>query len=133
MTGTDICPRCGGALDRGECAACSGPLLARLVQREIAVLVVLCAAAVLAFVGTRAIARLDASIRAQDAASWYRSGHAHLAAGQPDAAADAFHRASAMARDHDAYRLALAAALASPPIVTTPPGRCCSGFGPPDA
>jgi tetratricopeptide (TPR) repeat protein len=113
MTVSDVCQRCGGALDRGECAACSGPLLARLVQREIAVLVVLCAVAVLAFVGTRAIARLDASIRAQDAAAWYRTGQARLAADDPAGAVEAFGHASSMAREHTSYRLALAAGLAA--------------------
>jgi tetratricopeptide (TPR) repeat protein len=111
MTSPGVCPTCNGPLEGGRCPRCPPSVLSAIVHREIIILVMLSVVAVLAFLGTRAVARLDADIRERDAAAWYRRGQAYLAAGDPNAAAEAFHRASAMEREHEAYRLAHAAAL----------------------
>lgn len=111
MTSPDNCPHCGTPLADGRCASCDRTTLSWVVQREILVLATLCVVAVLAFVATRAVARLDADIRARDAVTWFRTGEARLAAGNPEAAVEALRHASAMARDHLDYRLALASAL----------------------
>jgi tetratricopeptide (TPR) repeat protein len=113
MNGVSGCQHCGGPLEDGRCPACNGRTLSWFIHREIVALAVLSVAAVLAFFGTRAVAQLDTRIRAQDAATWDRVGHARLAAGDPEGAADAFGHASAMARDNGDYRLALATALSA--------------------
>jgi tetratricopeptide (TPR) repeat protein len=105
------CQHCGGVLEDGRCPACTGRALSWFIQREILVLAVLSVVAVLAFLGTRAVARLDADIRTRDAGTWYRAGQARLDAGDPAGAVEAFRHASATARDNEEYRLALAAAL----------------------
>lgn len=105
------CQHCGGPLVDDRCPACSATALFRFVQREVLVLVVLSIAGVLAFFGTRTVARVSADIRERDAAEWYRVGQGLLDAGDADPAADAFRRASGMARENQTYRLALAAAL----------------------
>ena len=106
------CQQCGGPLDDDDrCPRCGAPALLGFLQREFLVLAVLSVVAVTAFLATRGVAQLYADIRERDAAAWYRTGQAHLANGHPEEAAEAFRHATAMARENQAYRLALAAAL----------------------
>jgi len=82
-----------------------------LVHRETILLVVLCAIAVVAYFGTRAVAQANRRLNIADAARWYAAGEAHARAAQPQRAAAAFRRAIALDPSRREYRLALADAL----------------------
>ena len=103
----------GGPLLHGHCQACDRSTDSTFVHREIVVLVVLCAAAVVGLVLTRAAARANRTVRNRDARSWYNAGEHHLANGRTEPAIQALRRATAINRDDRAYRLALAGALAA--------------------
>jgi tetratricopeptide (TPR) repeat protein len=82
-----------------------------LVHRETILLAVLCAIAVVAYFGTRAVAQANRRLNLADAARWYAAGEAHARAEQPQRAAAAFRRAIALDPSRREYRLALADAL----------------------
>jgi tetratricopeptide (TPR) repeat protein len=83
------------------------------IRREISQLVVLTIVAVCAFLLTRAVASSTRLTSRSDAARWYDTGQARLAAGQIDEAIDSFHRAVVRNRTEQRYALALADALAA--------------------
>jgi Tfp pilus assembly protein PilF len=83
------------------------------VRREVVALTVLIALAVAVFFLTRAAAAAHRRLRLQDAQTWYSTGTARLAAGDPAGAADALRRAAAMSRTNQTYQLALATALSA--------------------
>jgi tetratricopeptide (TPR) repeat protein len=112
MANTNACPCCGGPLVEGHCQACDPRAESTFVHREIVILVVLCALAVVGFVLTRAAARANRALRLRDAAAWYDAGRHQLAGGQTEPAIKALRRATAINRDDRTYRLALAGALA---------------------
>ncbi len=107
------CASCGGPLVGGQCQACDRTTESTFVHREIVVLVVLCALVAVGFVLTRAAAGANRVHRLHDAAAWYDAGKLHLAGGQTESAIKALRRATAINRDNQAYRLALAGALAA--------------------
>jgi tetratricopeptide (TPR) repeat protein len=74
---------------------------------------VLAAIAVAAFFATRAAAAANSRLRVQDAAAWYSRGQHATEAGRLGDAVHALQRATGIDRDHVAYRLALARALAA--------------------
>ena len=82
-----------------------------LVHRETILLAVLCAIAVVAYFGTRAVAQANRRLNLADAARWYAAGEVDVRAGQPHRAAAAFRRAVALDPSRREYRLALADAL----------------------
>ena len=81
------------------------------VHREIVVLAVLVAIAVVAFVVTRRFAASNEALRRRDAATWYVSGQQALERRDLDTAVTALRRATARNPDAVTYRLALAQAL----------------------
>lgn len=85
---------------------------ASLVHREILQLSVLIALAVVAFLGTRAIAASNRGMRLRDAAELYQRGQHELDQGRLPQAVDDFRRATVRDRASRVYVLALARALA---------------------
>lgn len=83
----------------------------RLVHRETILLVVLCAIAIAAYFGTRAVANANRRAHLADAARWYAAGEAQVRGGDPHRAAASFRRAIALDPFRREYRLALADAL----------------------
>ncbi len=81
------------------------------VHREIVVLAVLVAIAVVAFIVTRRFAASNDALRRRDAAAWYASGQQALERRDLDTAVTALRRATARNPDAVTYRLALAHAL----------------------
>jgi tetratricopeptide (TPR) repeat protein len=81
------------------------------VHREIAILIVLAAIAVLAFFTTRRFASANEALRRDDARAWYTTGNRSLERGDLDPAVSALRRAVAKDPDDTRYGLALAHAL----------------------
>jgi tetratricopeptide (TPR) repeat protein len=72
---------------------------------------VLCAIAIAAYFGTRAVANANRRAHLADAARWYAAGEAAIHAGDAHRAAASFRRATALDPFSREYRLALADAL----------------------
>ncbi len=87
--------------------------LRHLLHRETILLVVLCAIAIVAYFGTRAVAATNRRLNLSDAARWYAAGEADVHAAEPRRAAAAFRRAIALDPSRREYRLALADALSA--------------------
>jgi tetratricopeptide (TPR) repeat protein len=107
------CAECGRPLLAGVCGECDTQLLYRFIQREIVVLVVLSALALVLFLVTRRVANSNRQMSRTDAAAWYLIGTQQLAAGVPGLAVGALQKASNAARDNPQYRIALAQALSA--------------------
>ena len=84
----------------------------RFVHREIIVLIILCGAAIVGFLVTKAVASAAHDQRLSDAATWHARGEAALAEGRLDDALTALGRARALDRDRDVHHLSFASALA---------------------
>ncbi len=82
-----------------------------LVQREVVLVVVLAAAAVVLFGATRSLAEWSEATAAATAAAWFERGQAQVAAGQLDEGIVALRRAVARERLDADYVLALVRAL----------------------
>lgn len=85
----------------------------RLVHRETILLLALCAIAIVAYFGTRAVAAANRRVHLSDAARWYAAGESNVRVGDSRAAASAFRRAIALDPSRREYRLALADALSA--------------------
>jgi tetratricopeptide (TPR) repeat protein len=85
--------------------------LARLVRRELVLLILLAAITSGVFALTRAAAGATRRLRLADAAAWYERGLSELNAGRLDDALDALRRAASMKPDDHVYQLALARGL----------------------
>ena len=85
--------------------------MSRFIHRELAVLGMLIALAVVMFLATRTLAAAHREFRRHDAAQWFRFGQSALAAGSPLKAVESLRRATAIDVDNQAYRLTLALAL----------------------
>jgi tetratricopeptide (TPR) repeat protein len=81
-------------------------------RAEIAKLVILAVATILAFAVTRTFANRTIEIGLEDAAEWHARGQDALGAGKIDEAVEAFRRALSKDRNDRTYGLALAEALA---------------------
>lgn len=81
------------------------------MHREVALLAVLVAVTIAAFIGTRAVAISTEALRSEQAAAWFDAAQRAAAAGNTDAAATGLRRAVARDPGNTAYRLALADAL----------------------
>ena len=84
----------------------------RFIHRDIIILLVLCALAVVAFLVTRDSAASNRELFLRDAEVWYETGLRALDDGRANDAIQALRRATAMNDEDQAYRLALARALA---------------------
>lgn len=83
----------------------------RLIRREASILVALSAIALVAFLGTRALAAANRRTAHADAARWHDLGVSRLSAGDARGAVDAFRTASRFDREDRGHRFALADAL----------------------
>jgi Tfp pilus assembly protein PilF len=81
-------------------------------RREIVLLGLLAAIALVAFAGTHALARHERDVRLRDAAAWHERGRRDLAAGARDDAIRALRRAVLLDRGRREYATALGRALA---------------------
>ncbi len=108
-----VCPKCGQAIQAPPCPHCADKVVFRIVQRELVLLIVLCAVAVLLFVFTRSMAARNRALNVDVAVTWYRLGQDQLKAGNTEGAIDSFRRAATSDHDNPDYALALARALAA--------------------
>ncbi len=83
-----------------------------LFQREVALVLVLCAVSVGLFAATRSIANWERATQVRNAAAWYERGSRGLAAGSTDEGVAYLRRAVGGDRGNPVYTLALARALA---------------------
>jgi predicted Zn-dependent protease len=86
---------------------------ARLIHRELLLLVLLGAVAVAVFFGTRAFAVSNAAMKEHDAAVWYATARGALESGNSSAAIGALRRATRLDPRNREMSLALAGALAA--------------------
>ena len=86
---------------------------ARLIHREVQQLAVLIAVAVIAFVGTRALAGQARDMRRADAAVWFTRAEQGLQSGRVADALRMYRRAAARDPASTSYKLGLARALAA--------------------
>ena len=85
----------------------------RIVQRQVVLLVLLCAVTVPLFLFTRTIAARNRSRNIEIGNIWYQVGEQQLRAGKTQQAIDSFRNATTNDHDNAKYTLALAAALAA--------------------
>jgi predicted Zn-dependent protease len=83
-----------------------------LIQREVALLVILCAMAVALFAGTQRFAAWSRRLAVKNGAMWFARGETAARQGDRDAALAAFRKAMAADRAPMSYQLALARSLA---------------------
>jgi tetratricopeptide (TPR) repeat protein len=107
-----LCPVCGGDLPHGEsCERCAQRSVFRLVRREVILLMSLSVLAVVAYLGTRALANSNMELKEKSAITWFREGERDLRQGHAEDAVAAFRKA--VVNDHTSrvYLLSLAKAL----------------------
>jgi tetratricopeptide (TPR) repeat protein len=83
----------------------------RLAHRELLVLIALAVIAAVTFLGTRAAAHANRTVRERDARTWFETGLRARRDGHVDEAISAFRRATAIHRGVTDYRIALADSL----------------------
>jgi tetratricopeptide (TPR) repeat protein len=83
-----------------------------LIQREVALLVILCVIAIALFAGTQRLAAWSRRIAVQTGATWFARGQAADSRGDRETALAAFRKAAAADRRSAPYQLALAHSLA---------------------
>ncbi|HWB29841.1 MAG TPA: tetratricopeptide repeat protein [Vicinamibacterales bacterium] len=83
-----------------------------LIQREVALLVILCAMAVALFAGTQRLAAWSRRLSVENGAMWFARGETAAQRGDRNAALAAFRKAVAADRTSTPYELALARGLA---------------------
>jgi tetratricopeptide (TPR) repeat protein len=83
----------------------------RLIRREIILLILLLALAVIAYLGTRALANSNRSLKEKIAATWFREGQRELRQGRANDAVAAFRKAAVNDYTSRVYLLSLATAL----------------------
>lgn len=88
-------------------------MLARVVHREIIILLLLCGIGGAGFFVTRTAASAVRQVHLQDAETWYDRGDAAFRDGRLTPAIEALRRATLMRRDEPKYRMSLARALAA--------------------
>lgn len=82
-----------------------------LIQREVALLVILCVIAVAVFAGTQRLAAWSRRLAVQTGATWFARGETAIDRGDRDAALAAFRKAAAADRTSTTNQLALAHSL----------------------
>jgi tetratricopeptide (TPR) repeat protein len=99
-------------MDSDACTKCADRIIGRLVQREIVLLIVLCAIAIPLFFSTKSVAARNRAMNIEIAGTFYRAGNQRLADGDVQGAIDYFRSATTNDHDNPEYMLALASALA---------------------
>lgn len=105
------CATCGTELAEGPCLRCADKAVSKIVRLDALRLVLLSAIAILCFLGTRALARLDQSNDQKQAQVYYQRGTEALAEGQQKIAIQDLRDATIHDRNQPRYALALAQAL----------------------
>lgn len=106
------CAACGSSLAPGAtCERCAQRSVLRLIRREIILLILLLALAVIAYLGTRALANSNRSLKEKIAATWFREGQRELRQGRANDAVAAFRKAAVNDYTSRVYLLSLATAL----------------------
>ena len=107
-----ICPACGAPLAEGAtCERCAQRSVLRLVRREILLLLLLLVIALITYLGTRALANSNRSLKERIAATWFREGQRDLQEGRANDAVAAFRKAAVNDYTNRVYLLSLATAL----------------------
>jgi tetratricopeptide (TPR) repeat protein len=107
------CTNCGKLLTSENCPRCTGKVVFRIVQKELALLVLLAAVAIPLFLFTRSMAARNRTMNVEMANSWYQQGLQNLRSGRTQEAIVCFRNATTNDHDNSEYMLALANALAS--------------------
>jgi tetratricopeptide (TPR) repeat protein len=107
------CPKCGRPLASERCDRCANRVVFRIVQREIALLILLSAITIPLFVFTRSVAARNRARNIEIGNVWYQRGQEQLRAGSTQQAIDSFRNATTNDHDNSKYTLALATALAA--------------------
>jgi tetratricopeptide (TPR) repeat protein len=107
-----LCPVCGGDLTAGgSCERCAQRSVFRLVRREVVLLTFLSILAVVVYLGTRALANSNQTLKEKIAATWFREGQQDLRQGRANDAVAAFRKAAVNDYRNRVYLLSLAKAL----------------------
>jgi tetratricopeptide (TPR) repeat protein len=107
-----LCPVCGGGLTPGgSCERCAQRSVFRLVRREVALLTFLSVLAVAVYLGTRALANSNLTLKEKIAVTWFNEGERDLRQGHADDAVAAFRKAAVYNHRNRVYLLSLARAL----------------------
>lgn len=107
------CSDCGTPLIAGRCLSCDARRWFSFVHRELVLLSVLVAITVAAFVGTRAMARSNETLRRRQAAAWFDAAQRASHRERPETVVAELRRAVLKDPGNRRYRLALADALAT--------------------
>jgi Tfp pilus assembly protein PilF len=107
------CPKCGRILTSEHCDRCANRVVFRIVQRELALLILLSAITIPLFVFTRSVAARNRARSIEIGNVWYQRGLEQLRAGSAQRAIDSFRNATSNDHDNARYTLALATALAA--------------------
>ena len=108
---TAHCPTCQRPLSDESCPSCTSVPAARVIRREIVILVMLASAAVPTYLLTRKLADLNRERNAHIAAYWYRQGQRQLKEGKPEEAIASLREATTNDHDNRGFAFALAQAL----------------------
>jgi tetratricopeptide (TPR) repeat protein len=108
----ELCPNCGIPLASGTCLQCA-ERSSRIIHRDILLLVLLTAIAVVLFLFTRAMAAKEREMDARVAAAWFAKGEEQVRAGDMGNAIDSFRKSTNGDHENRTYVLALANALAA--------------------
>jgi tetratricopeptide (TPR) repeat protein len=107
----ELCPTCQGPLLGGSCTSCTAVPGARIIRREIVLLIFIAVAAVPTYMVTRRAADLNRQRNTHIAGYWYRQGERQLKEGKPEEAIASLREATANDHDNRAFAFALAQAL----------------------
>ena len=111
MIDPERCPTCQGPSSGGSCQSCTSVPGAKIIRREIVLLVIIAVAAVPTYLFTRKIADLNRERNAHIAAYWYRQGQRQLQEGKPEEAIASLREATTNDHDNRGFAFALAQAL----------------------
>src|ERR1051325_5464412 len=103
----NTCPTCGQTLESSTCSRCRDKAVFRIVQREVAQLVVLAAVTIPLFLFTRSVAGKNRALNISVASTWYRLAQQELKSGNPPQAIEFLRKAATNDHDNPEYALAL--------------------------
>jgi len=106
-----LCPTCQRPLSDESCPSCTSVPAARVIRREIVLLVILAVAAVPTYLVTRKLADLNRARNAHIAAYWYQKGQRQLKEGKPEEAIASLREATTNDHDNRGFAFTLAQAL----------------------
>lgn len=113
MADEGVCLACGRPLSGGSCPSCTSVPAARVIRREIVLLVILAIAAVPTYLLTRKLADLNRARNGRIAAYWYQQGQRQLREGKPEEAIASLREATTNDHDNRGFAFTLAQALSA--------------------